>query len=126
MKFCPVCRNMLYGIDEEVVDGKRTAVLKCRKCPYTEAISKENSVVYEHILKEDKIANLILNPYLKNDPTLDHLTNIVCPNTSCPSRSGAPPDVVPVKINAKELIWLYQCVNCETTWTQASNMEKNK
>ena len=126
MKFCPVCRNMLYGIDEEVVDGKRTAVLKCRKCSYNQPITKNNPVVYEHILKEDKIANLILNPYLKYDPTLDHLTNISCPNASCPSKSGQASDVVPVKINAKELIWLYQCVNCEATWTQASSMDKNK
>ena len=120
MKFCPACRNMLYGIDEETVDGKKTAVLTCRKCEYKEPITDKNPVVYEHILREDKTAKLINNPYLKNDPTLDHLSNITCPNSSCPSKSGAPHDVVPIKINEKNLIWLYQCANCNETWRQAS------
>jgi DNA-directed RNA polymerase subunit M/transcription elongation factor TFIIS len=121
MKFCPACRNMLFGIDEDTVESKKTAVLTCRKCDYRESIGKDNAMVYEHILREDKTSRLVLNPNLKNDPTLDHLSNIVCPNASCSSRvSGATPDVVPVKINAKNLIWMYQCVNCDTTWKQAS------
>ena len=122
MKFCPVCRNMLYGIDEEVVDSKKTAVLTCRKCDYKEPITAKNPIVYEHVLKEDKTAKLIHNPYLKNDPTLDHLSNIVCPNTKCPSKSSANPDVVAVKINEKNLVWLYQCTNCNETWKQSSRV----
>jgi DNA-directed RNA polymerase subunit M/transcription elongation factor TFIIS len=121
MKFCPACRNMLFGIDEDVVDGTKTAVLTCRKCDFKEAIGDQNSMVYEHVLREDKTSRLILNPNLKNDPTLDHLSNIVCPNADCPANlKTANPDVVPVKINQKDLIWMYQCVNCDTTWKQAS------
>jgi DNA-directed RNA polymerase subunit M/transcription elongation factor TFIIS len=121
MKFCPACRNMLYGIDEEVVDGEKTAVLTCRKCEYKEPITRENPLVYEHVLREDKTTKLVMNPYLKNDPTLDHLSNIVCPNTECPTKtSGAQPDVVPVKINEKQLVWMYQCVNCDFIWKQSS------
>jgi hypothetical protein len=113
---------MLYGIDEESVDGIKTAVLSCRKCEYKEPIGKENPVIYEHVLREDKSVRLATNPYLKNDPTLDHLSNIVCPNVECPSRTGAAkPDVVAVEINEKYLIWMYQCVNCETTWKQQSS-----
>jgi len=120
MKFCPACRNMLFGIDEGVVDGTKSAILSCRKCDYKEPVGADNAMVYEHVLKEDKTARLVLNPNLKNDPTLDHLSNIVCPNSVCPSRSKAKPDVVAVKINDKTLIWMYQCVNCDTTWKQAS------
>ena len=121
MKFCPACRNMLYAIDEATVDGIKTAVLSCRKCEYTEPLDKENPMVYEHLLREDKTIRLAYNPYLKNDPTLDHLTNIKCPNNDCPSRTGnIPSDVVPVKINEKNLIWMYQCVNCSFTWKQNS------
>lgn len=121
MKFCPVCRNMLYGIDEDVVDGKKSAVLTCRKCEYREPLSESSPIVYEHVLRDDKTTRLAMNPYLKNDPTLDHLSNIVCHNAECPSRIGsAKPDVVPVKINEKFLIWMYQCVNCDTTWKQNS------
>jgi DNA-directed RNA polymerase subunit M/transcription elongation factor TFIIS len=111
---------MLYGIDEEVVDSKKTAVLTCRKCEYKEPITNTNPIVYEHILREDKTAKLINNPYLKNDPTLDHLSNILCPNADCPTKTGSVPDVVAVKINEKNLIWLYQCTNCNETWKQAS------
>lgn len=121
MKFCPVCRNMLYGIDEETIDGTKTAILNCRKCEYKEPISRENPIVYEHSLKEDKSVRLVMNPYLKNDPTLDHLSNIVCPNQECPSRVGnAKSDVVAVEINEKHLVWMYQCVNCNTTWKQSA------
>ena len=61
MKFCPACRNMLFGIDEDVVDGTKTAVLTCRKCEFKESITNQNSMVYEHVLREDKTARLVLN-----------------------------------------------------------------
>jgi DNA-directed RNA polymerase subunit M/transcription elongation factor TFIIS len=125
MKFCPACRNMLYGIDEDVVDGKKTAVLTCRKCEYREPLSESSPIVYEHILREDRTTRLVTNPYLKNDPTLDHLSNLVCPNDECPSRIGnVKSDVVPVKINEKHLVWMYQCTNCDSTWKQNSGADK--
>jgi len=121
MKFCPACRNMLFGIDEDTINGNKVAILTCRKCEYKEPVDSENPMVYEHVLREDRTSRLVLNPNLKNDPTLDHLSNIVCPNTACKSRtSKVTSDVVPVKINEKNLIWMYQCVNCDTTWKQAS------
>ena len=121
MKFCPVCRNMMFGIDEHVADGKKTAMLSCHKCSYKQPVDSENPVVYEHVLREDKTARLALNPYLKNDPTLNHLSNIQCSNQDCPSRTrSVVSDVVAVKINEKNLVWMYQCVHCDTTWKQSS------
>ena len=121
MKWCPDCRNMLFAIDEDTVDGKKTAVLSCRKCSYKEPVKADNPLIYEHVLREDKTTRLAINEYLKHDPTLDHLSNIVCPNADCPSRVGAAQsDVVYVKLDKTNLIMLYQCVNCETTWKQAS------
>jgi aspartate carbamoyltransferase regulatory subunit len=74
-------------------------------------------------LKEDKTAKLINNPYLKNDPTLNHLSNIDCPNKECVSQAKhVQSDVVAVKINEKNLVWMYQCVYCDTTWKQASSI----
>ena len=119
IKWCPSCRNMLYGIEEDVVDGEKTAVLSCRKCEYKEALTQNNPVVYEHILKQDTTESLILNPYLKYDPTLEHLTNIVCPNTGCPSNTAdVKSDVVAVEVNEKKLVWMYQCANCDEMWKQ--------
>ena len=119
MKFCPVCRNMLYGIEEDVVDGENTEVIACRKCDYKEALTRENPVVYEHILKQDTADTLILNPYLKYDPTLEHLTTVVCPNNLCPTKTAkVPADVVAVELNDKKLVWMYQCANCDYAWKQ--------
>ena len=119
MKFCPLCRNMLYGIEEDVVDGEKTAVLACRKCDYKEPLTRDNPVVYEHILKQDTSDTLILNPYLKYDPTLEHLTNIICPNNSCPTKNtDVKPDVVAVELSEKKLVWMYQCANCDYAWKQ--------
>lgn len=121
MKFCPVCRNMLYGIEDDVVDGEKNAVFACRKCEHREALSRENPVVYEHILKQDTSDTLILNPYLKYDPTLEHLTNMVCPNKTCPTKtSDVKPDVVAVELNDKKLVWMYQCANCDYSWKQSA------
>lgn len=121
MKFCPACENMLFGIDEDTIDGTKMAVLSCRKCSYKEPVSSENPLVYEHVLREDKTSRLALNPNLKNDVTLNHLTNIQCPSDECPSRAkSVTPDVVAVKIDEKHLVWMYQCVHCDTMWKQAS------
>jgi len=121
MKFCPVCRNTLYGIDEEADStGKKFAVLQCRKCSYKEPIAQDNPIVYEHSLREDKTVRLAVNPYLKYAPELPHFKEIVCPNAECPSKSGATPDVVGVKIDPVNVIWMYQCTNCDQTWKQGA------
>ncbi len=115
---------MLYPIDEETIDGVKTAILSCRKCEFKKPVSRDNPIIYEHHLREDKSVRLVMNKYLKNDPTLDHLTNIICPNVQCPSRvGGAKPDIVPVEIDSKHLIWMYQCVNCEETWKQSASLK---
>jgi DNA-directed RNA polymerase subunit M/transcription elongation factor TFIIS len=115
---------MLYGIDEDTSgEGQKFAVLSCRKCEYKEAVTRENPVVYEHLLREDKSDRLAANPYLKHDPTLPRFTELVCPNNECPTKQGATPDVVGVKIDTKHLLWMYQCANCDTTWKQAARIQ---
>lgn len=114
MKFCAKCNNMLYAISE--TEGG--AFYSCRKCTYREPITKENPLVYSRSLKESTTANLTINPYLKQDPTLPRFKTIACPNASCPTKSGVPNDVVGVKIDAVHVTWMYQCAVCDTTWKQ--------
>ena len=125
MKFCPTCRNMLYAFTEDVVGEKKTAVHMCRSCPYKQAVTRENPVVYERVLRQENAASLAMNPYLKHDPTLEHLSNIVCPNNQCPTKANRSlvPDVVPVEIDNKNLVWMYQCAHCDSTWTQSSRIQ---
>jgi len=119
-KFCPVCQSWLNDLDERVVDGVKTAVHLCSKCGYTKPLDKNNPLVYEHILREDKTTRLSMNPNIKYDLTLPRFNNITCSNPDCPSKSGAEPNVVGMKIDQQRLIWMYQCVNCDLMWKQAS------
>lgn len=125
MKFCKACSNMLYGIDEKEIDGKKMAVLSCIKCDYVEPIDGDSPIVYEHVLKKGTAVSMSMNPYLRHDPTLIHLDNIKCRNDDCPSRSGKTWDVVAVKTSESKLIWMYQCTNCGETWEQSSRAYSN-
>ena len=108
MKFCKVCENMLY-----VIEGDGPISFKCRKCDYSEAITHDNPVVYERVLKQDTAGQLVVNPYLAEDPTVPHFDTIVCPN----GHSG---DVVGVKVDVQNVVWMYQCAECKVSWKQAS------
>jgi hypothetical protein len=106
---------MLYTIEE---DGGAGIKLKCRKCPYAE---DSPALLYEHNLREDATARLVVNPYLTHDPTLPRFTTIQCPNEECQTRKGgAEPDVVALKIDPVNVVWMYQCAVCSTSWKQES------
>ena len=113
MKFCLDCKNMLYMIEESESGSIK---LKCRKCPYFEDAP---ALLYEHDLREDTSTLLATNPYLTQDPTLPRFNTIQCPNDSCSSR-GKESDIVGVKIDKVNVVWMYQCAVCSTSWKQAS------
>jgi DNA-directed RNA polymerase subunit M/transcription elongation factor TFIIS len=113
MKFCQQCNNFLYNIEER----DKKAFLKCRSCPYEEEITKQNPVVYEHDLQQDTATQYSINPYLKHDPTLPTFTNLVCPNDACPTH-GKASNIKGIKLDPVNVMWLYQCVACDTTWKQ--------
>jgi DNA-directed RNA polymerase subunit M/transcription elongation factor TFIIS len=104
---------MLYSIEER----DKKAYLKCRSCPYEEEVSKMNPVVYEHDLQQDTSVQYSINPYLKHDPTLPRFTNLVCPNTTCTTQ-GHESNIVGVKLDPVNVLWLYQCAACGVTWKQ--------
>lgn len=110
MKFCKVCEMMLFDIVDTADGG---VSLKCRKCDYSEPITHEQPIVYEHNLKEDNALRIVANPYLTQDPTLPRFTTITCPN-------GHTGDVVGVKVDVQNVVWMYQCSECKVSWKQAS------
>lgn len=115
MKFCKQCHNFLFHISQE----NNQAFLGCRSCNYKEPITKENPIVYEHELHEDTEIQFSINEYYKNDPTLPTFKNIQCPNVDCATRkAGATPNVKGVKLDAVNVMWLYQCTICNETWKQ--------
>jgi DNA-directed RNA polymerase subunit M/transcription elongation factor TFIIS len=115
MKFCMKCDNMMYSIEER----EGSAFLKCRQCEYEEPITKENPVVYDHDLMQDTSIQYSINPYLKHDPTLPRFTTMKCPNPVCTTK-GKESNIVGIKLDAKNVVWMYQCAVCDATWKQAA------
>jgi DNA-directed RNA polymerase subunit M/transcription elongation factor TFIIS len=108
---------MLYSIEER----EEGAYLKCRLCPYEEQITAENPIVYEHDLQQDTSVQYSINPYLKHDPTLPRFTTMKCVNETCMTRRpGQVSNIVGIKLDVKNVIWMYQCAVCDTTWKQAA------
>jgi DNA-directed RNA polymerase subunit M/transcription elongation factor TFIIS len=114
MKFCTDCKNMLYVI-EEAEGGSIN--LNCRNCPYTE---KAPALLYEHNIREDIAAQLESNPYLTQCPTLPRFKTIRCINEQCPTQQSES-DIVGVKIDKDNVVWMYKCAVCKTAWKQASH-----
>ena len=115
MKFCLKCRNMLHNYEER--DG--VMYQKCRACPYEEAVTRENPIVYDHNLQQDTSVQISINPYMKDADVLPRFDNMVCVNETCITR-GRPSNIVGLKLDATNAIWLYQCAACATTWKQAA------
>ena len=113
MKFCDTCENMLYSIEER--DGGAFYTCVTPDCKYEEKITNKTPIVYEHNLRQDMSIQYSMNPYLKLDPTLPRFTTMVCPNKACHVKT---PDVVGVKLDATNVVWMYQCAHCDTTWKQ--------
>ena len=113
MKFCTQCDNMLYEI-ETTSEG---AFYKCRACSYREKITNDNPIVYDHDLQQDTSVQYSINPYIKYDPTLPKFTNMVCPNETCKTR-GRESNIRGIKLDAVNVVWMYQCVDCGTSWRQ--------
>jgi DNA-directed RNA polymerase subunit M/transcription elongation factor TFIIS len=109
MKFCPDCENALTDIRD---DGAGVG-FECRKCKYNEKITRANPLVYEHNLNQDTAARLVVNPYLSLDPTLPRFSTIQCPTDGCKSK-----EVVGVKVDSKNIVWMYQCTLCGVSWKQ--------
>ena len=114
LTFCPECENMLYVLEEPPTSADEGGVrYRCRKCTYSKVIDHENPLLYEHNLKEDAAARIIENPYLTRDPTLPRFDTIQCPTEGCPSK-----DVVGVKLDRTNIVWMYQCAVCNAAWKQ--------
>jgi hypothetical protein len=89
----------------------------CRSCFYKEPITKDNPVVYEHKLQQDTSIEYSINPFLKHAPELPRFKNMTCKNSACPTR-GKESDIVGIKLDPVNVVWMYQCAVCDTTWKQ--------
>jgi len=116
LRFCPVCENYLYtDVDAESLDLFRV----CRKCGHKEKDTK-GGLVTEMMIQQQSAEGykILLNEFTRKDPRLPHIRkNITCPNVSCDSnKGGKDPDVIYIKYDAVNLLYLYICDICGEKW----------
>jgi len=111
-EFCKKCRNMLHNYEERDV----VMYQKCRACPYEEPV---NSMVYERNLYNDTSIQISINTFMKDTDVLPRFENMVCKNETCPTQ-GRLSNIVGLKLDPVNVIWLYQCATCGATWKQAA------
>jgi DNA-directed RNA polymerase subunit M/transcription elongation factor TFIIS len=118
IRFCPTCRYYLYL----QVEGEEQNLFRiCRVCGYKEEDVKGGLVmettVREHATEGYKI---LLNEYTRQDPRLPRLKTIPCPEPACDSNHGKKPsDVIYIKHDAVNMLYMYICDVCGFTWRSA-------
>jgi len=116
LRFCPVCENYLYtDVDAESLDLFRV----CRKCGHKEKDTK-GGLVMEMMIQQQSAEGykILLNEFTRKDPRLPHIRKyITCPNVGCDSnKGGKDPDVIYIKYDAVNLLYLYICDICGEKW----------
>jgi DNA-directed RNA polymerase subunit M/transcription elongation factor TFIIS len=116
LKFCPVCENYLYTeVDAESQELTRL----CRKCGHKEQDTK-GGLVMEMMIQQRSAEGykILLNEFTRKDPRLPHIRkNISCPNAVCDSnKGGKDPDVIYIKYDVVNLMYLYICDICGEKW----------
>lgn len=117
MHFCSKCQNMYYI--KLSADNENELIYYCRNCGHEDTqITNSNVCVSKTNLKrnEQKYTQ-ILNEYTKLDPTLPRVTNIICPNSECPTnKDGAPREVIFVRYDDTNIKYVYLCSTCDKIW----------
>jgi DNA-directed RNA polymerase subunit M/transcription elongation factor TFIIS len=120
LKYCPVCENYLYmQVDGESQELRRM----CRKCGFKEESS--GGLVMEMMIQQRSTEGykILLNEFTRKDPRLPHIRkNITCPNTACESNHGKEPDVIYIKYDVINLMYLYICDICGDQWHSRSRI----
>lgn len=135
MNFCPECETYLVTKISSNDEPNEILNFVCNNCGYTKNVDISKEPEYKCVFQQNfnmkKIKIDMKNiQYLSKDPTLPHVNNIPCPNAQCASNKqsgeasevlvGEKPninDVLYIKLNESDLTFLYQCCNCNQTWT---------
>ena len=120
LKYCSVCDNYLYMM----VDGESQELRRmCRKCGFTE--ESAGGLVMEMMIQQRSTEGykILLNEFTRKDPRLPHIRkNITCPNQACESNHGKEPDVIYIKYDVVNLMYLYICDICGDQWHSRSRI----
>lgn len=108
MEFCTVCDNLLYLRTDE--DNK--LIRYCKNCNFEKQEAQHGLRISKTQYSEDEMLyKYHQNPYLRYDPTLPRVNNIVCPNPSCQKSQ-----VLYIKYHPEKMLYLYCCDFCGHFW----------
>ncbi len=115
MKFCPICENV-YFIK---VNENKDMVYFCRSCGNEDVQERQNGSIC--IIDDDKVDDttkysIFVNKYLKYDPTLPRVNNIICTNPKCNRPKDTPSEVIYLKYDHINMKYMYHCCHCEHFW----------
>lgn len=124
MKFCPICKNMLYM---RLGENGVTLELYCKHCSFVEHIKtqqNESSASTSNVIISSSLTGTsgqsdykgYMTKDLKHDPTLPRVRHIKCANPNCTS-TDASRQVIYLKYDNINLNYLYFCITCEQFWT---------
>ena len=122
MHFCSNCSNMYYTRIN--ADDPNKLVFYCRKCGNEDSLlAAENICVSKtQIKKSEQSFNHIINKYTKFDPTLPRISNILCPNSDCPTnKDGKDREIIYIRYDDVNMKYVYLCSDCDTVWQIKEN-----
>lgn len=124
MEFCEFCNNMLYIKDTE--EDKFKVMYYCKNCSFEKPLSTslESTLIIQNKYTENTInMKNVINENIVHDPTIPHIDNIVCPNTSCIKPEDKNNDIMYIKTDNINLKFVYYCTYCKHFWE--NNLIKN-
>ena len=117
-KFCDICRNKY--LMRLMANGR--LYWECRTCGIQEE-QKGGCLLVETLVQEraSEGYKILLNEFTRQDPTLPHVKTIKCPRGDCSSNTGgAERDVIYIKYDTANMLYIYVCNVCGETWRSRS------
>jgi hypothetical protein len=105
---------MLYVDDSQ----KKKLIHYCKAC--NNQITQENNnsflIIDDNKINDSTKYSQYINKYIKHDPTLPRVNNIICPNKECTKKETDSNEVIYIKYDIVNMKYLYYCCHCDLSW----------
>ncbi len=122
MFFCENDGNMLR---KKIKDGKKL-IYYCLLCEAEYDVDElsdnsQNKCIFKHNYNSNNLSyKTYINKNIFHDKTLPRI-NLKCVNDKCPTNTeGKPKEVIYIKYNQKDMLYVYACCTCKQVWTNSS------
>ena len=124
MDFCINCDNMLYIRQDLTVENETSVQYFCKYCDYNRPISSNNESILlsstSYSMNEQN-NDLYLNSNIEFDKSIPHTSHITCVMSNCSKNADEPNDVMFMKYDNTNMLYLYYCTYCKSFWKQNKN-----